>query len=110
MSVSRFPGSRGHRKAPCELPICCAATDSIVAIIKHPKMATPATMIDPASILPPCALAVMEWPEKLRYAERSNRQRRTPMVRHRTSHGFPRRIVLPQTTDNGGAAEQTSSH
>jgi len=38
---------------PCKLPIYCADTDAIVAIIKHPKTATPATMTDPATILPP---------------------------------------------------------
>src|SRR5580704_8297277 len=67
------PAVEGASEGPCELPICCADTDAIVAIIKHPKTATPASMTDPASILPPCALAVVEQPEKLRYAERSSR-------------------------------------
>jgi hypothetical protein len=36
------------------LPICCADTDAIVAIIEHPKTATPTTTTDPANIVPPC--------------------------------------------------------
>jgi hypothetical protein len=57
------PGVEGALEGcPCELPICCADTDAIVATIKHPKTATPATMTDPATILPPCALAVVEQP------------------------------------------------
>ena len=57
------PGGRGALEGcPCKLPICCADTDAIVAIIKHPKKATPATMTDPATILPPYALAVVEQP------------------------------------------------
>src|SRR5580692_10912289 len=49
------PGVRGALEGcPCKLPICCADTDAIVAIIKHPKTATPATTTDPATIvLPP---------------------------------------------------------
>jgi hypothetical protein len=48
----------------------------------NPKTATPATMTDPATILPPCALAVVEQSEKLRYAERSSRSAPPQLVRH----------------------------
>jgi len=60
--IANFPGARwfpgpGAESAledcPWKLPIYCADTDAIVAIIKHPKTATPATMTDPATILPP---------------------------------------------------------
>jgi hypothetical protein len=47
------PGVEGASEGPCELPICCADTDAALAMIKHPKTATPATMTDPATILPP---------------------------------------------------------
>src|SRR4029077_17933320 len=69
---------------PCKLPICCADTDAIVAIIKHPKTATPATMTDPATILPPLRVGDSGAAREAKVCRTEQPQRPTPMVRHRT--------------------------
>ena len=65
------PGVEGASEGPCELPICCADTDAIVAIIEHPKTATPTTTTDPATIIPPCTPAVVNQQEPTQVRRRS---------------------------------------
>src|SRR6478672_9830145 len=71
-----IPRVEGASEGPCELPICCADTDAIVAIIKHPKTATPATTTDPATIVLPHTPAVVKQHEPRR--RRSTLPRASP--------------------------------
>jgi hypothetical protein len=47
------PRVEGTSVGPRELPICCADTHAIVAIIEYQKTGTPTTTTDPATINSP---------------------------------------------------------